>query len=73
MGALFDADGDGVAEPIQYNGFSVLDEHAMLGSANWVWHFGIEHMARHCVQGRGVMVTCVSITDLCRTRSVMTT
>ena len=27
MGALFDANGDGVDEPIQYNGFSVLGEH----------------------------------------------
>ena len=26
MGAMFDADGDGVAEPVQYDGFSVLDE-----------------------------------------------
>ena len=57
MGALFDADGDGVAEPIQYNGFSVLDEHgdARFGELG-AWHLGIEHMARHCVQGRGVMV-----------------
>ena len=54
MGALFDADGDGVAEPIQYNGFSVLDEHgdARFGELG-AWHPGIEHMARHCVQGRG--------------------
>ena len=57
MGALFDANGDGVAEPIQYNGFSVLnaDGEPRFGELG-AWHLGIEHMARHCVQGRGVML-----------------
>jgi hypothetical protein len=57
MGALFDADGDGVAEPIQYNGHSILNEN---GEARWgqvgAWNCGIEHMARHGFQGRGVLL-----------------
>jgi hypothetical protein len=57
MGALFDADGDGVAEPIQYNGHSVLDAGGRARSGELgAWNLGIEHMARHCVQGRGVMI-----------------
>jgi len=57
MGALFDADGDGVAEPIQYNGFSVCGADGKprfgeLGAHN----LGIEHMAKHGVQGRGVLL-----------------
>ena len=57
MGALFDANGDGVAEPIQYNGFSVCDaagkpRFGELGAHN----LGIEHMAKHGVQGRGVLL-----------------
>lgn len=57
MGALFDADGDGVAERIQYNGFSVFNEtgEARYGEVG-AWHLGIEHMAQHCVQGRGVLL-----------------
>ncbi len=57
MGALFDANGDGQAEPIQYNGFSVMNDAGAprFGDVG-AWHLGIEHMARHCVQGRGVMV-----------------
>ncbi|MCB1741366.1 MAG: cyclase family protein [Gammaproteobacteria bacterium] len=57
MGALFDANGDGVDEPIQYNGHSVLNEQ---GEARWgevgAWNCGIEHMARHGFQARGVLV-----------------
>ena len=57
MGALFDANADGKAEPIQYNGFSVLNEagEPRFGEVG-AWNLGIESMARHCVQGRGVMV-----------------
>lgn len=57
VGGLFDANGDGVDEPIQYNGHSILDAQ---GKARWgevgAWNLGIEHMARHGFQGRGVMV-----------------
>ncbi len=57
MGSMFDANGDGEAEPIQYNGHSICDENGKprfgeLGA----WNLGIEHMARQCVQGRGVLV-----------------
>ena len=57
MGALFDANGDGVDEPIQYNGFSVLGEHGTprygeLGA----WELDVVPMAQHGVQGRGVMI-----------------
>ncbi|MEM7405718.1 MAG: cyclase family protein [Pseudomonadota bacterium] len=57
MGALFDADGDGEPEPIQYNGFSVCgtDGKPRFGELGAV-HLGIEHMARHGVQGRGVLI-----------------
>ena len=41
MGGVFDADGDGV-EP----------RYGELGA----WNLGIENMARHCVQGRGVLL-----------------
>jgi len=57
MGARFDADGDGEAEPIQYNGFSVLDREGRARSGDvGAWHLGVEHMARQCVQGRGVLI-----------------
>ncbi|MCH9675646.1 MAG: cyclase family protein [Gammaproteobacteria bacterium] len=57
MGALFDADDDGVAERIQYNGHSVYDAEgrARFGELG-AWNLGIEHMATHCVQGRGVLI-----------------
>lgn len=57
MGATFDANGDGEAEPVQYNGFSVLDPHGR-GSQGEVGavNLGIEHMARQAVQGRGVLL-----------------
>ena len=57
-GALFDADGDGVAEPVYYNGFRagedvVMDEegHSVQAKA-----LGIENMAAHGIQGRGVLL-----------------
>ena len=57
-GALFDADGDGVAEPVYYNGFRagedvVMDEegHSVQAKA-----LGIENMAAHGIQGRGVLI-----------------
>ncbi len=58
MGSKFDADGDGVPEPVYYNGFRP-GEHVggtpgdgQLGARA----LGIENMAETCVQGRGVMV-----------------
>jgi len=58
IGSVFDADGDGVPEPVYYNGFRP-GEHVggspgdgQLGARA----LGIENMAETCVQGRGVMV-----------------
>jgi kynurenine formamidase len=65
QGAEFDADGDGVAEPVYYNGFRAgIDiigprEDAKgdgSGSLSFARHLGLEHMAAHGVQGRGVLV-----------------
>ena len=57
IGAMFDANGDGRDEPVPYNGFSILNAsgESRFGDVG-AWHLGIEHMARHGVQGRGVMV-----------------
>ena len=56
-GSLFDADGDGVAEPVYYNGFRA-GEHVVMDEAGGVGAkaLGIENMAAHGVQGRGVLV-----------------
>ncbi len=58
VGSLFDADGDGVSEPVYYNGFRP-DEHikgpddpAGMGATR----LGVENMAVTCMQGRGVLV-----------------
>jgi kynurenine formamidase len=65
QGAEFDADGDGVAEPVFYNGFRAGTdivgprEDAKgdgSGSVSFARHLGLEHMAAHGVQGRGVLV-----------------
>ena len=56
-GSLFDADSDGVPEPVYYNGYRagtdvvMDDQHCVSAGA-----LGIENMASHGVQGRGVMV-----------------
>jgi kynurenine formamidase len=49
VGARFDADGDGIAEIVYYNGFSAP---VVVGASE----LGIEHMAASGVQGRGVMI-----------------
>jgi hypothetical protein len=57
-GRLFDADGDGVAEPVYYNGFRG-GEHLMgpdAGSGPYAHRLGIENLAVTGVQGRGVLV-----------------
>ncbi len=58
VGALFDADGDGTAEAVWYNGFRSVDP--ALGGPTYgevgVHHLGIETMAAHGIQGRGVLV-----------------
>ena len=56
-GSMFDANGDGEPEPVHYNGHSICDENGKprFGEVG-AWHLGIEHMARACVQGRGVLL-----------------
>lgn len=49
IGARFDADGDGTAEIVYYNGFPAASE---VGRSA----LGIEHMAASAVQGRGVLL-----------------
>ena len=65
QGAKFDANGDGVDEPVYYNGFrpgqDILgpQEDARgdgSGSTSFAKHLGLEHMAEHGVQGRGVLI-----------------
>lgn len=58
VGMLFDADGDGVPEPVYYNGYRAY-EH--VGGAKGSGELGasalgIENMAETGVQGRGVLV-----------------
>lgn len=58
IGSLFDADGDGVPEPVFYNGFRG-GEHVQPpadGGSGGASNLGMEHMAAHGVQGRGVLV-----------------
>jgi kynurenine formamidase len=65
VGAEFDADGDGVDEAVYYNGYRAgtdlvgpHDDAAGDGSGHgsFARHLGLEHMAFHGVQGRGVLV-----------------
>jgi kynurenine formamidase len=56
-GTLFDADGDGVAEKVFYNGYPIVDgagrgTQGELGAIN----LGIANMAETGVQGRAVMI-----------------
>jgi kynurenine formamidase len=65
VGAEFDADGDGVEEGVYYNGYRAgidlvgpaVDARGD-GSRHrcFAHHLGMEHMAFHGVQGRGVLV-----------------
>jgi kynurenine formamidase len=65
VGAEFDADGDGVEEGVSYNGYRAGEdlvgpsEDARgdgSGHRSFAHHLGLEHMAFHGVQGRGVLV-----------------
>lgn len=57
-GSMFDVDGDGVDEPVYYNGFRAHEDITMNADnhATKAEKLGIEHMAKHGVQGRGVLV-----------------
>ena len=65
VGAEFDADGDGTEEAVYYNGYRAgidlvgpVDDARGDGSGYrcFAHHLGLEHMAFHGVQGRGVLV-----------------
>jgi kynurenine formamidase len=65
VGAEFDADGDGVEEPVYYNGYRAgvdlvgpRPDAAGDGGPHlcFAHHLGLEHMAYKGVQGRGVLV-----------------
>lgn len=60
-GALFDVMGDGVEQAVYYNGFKV-DEHITMSESleTSAKALGIENMAFHGVQGRGVLVDLFS-------------
>jgi kynurenine formamidase len=68
VGAEFDADGDGVDEAVYYNGYRAgvdlvgpKPDARGDGSGHlcFAHHLGLEHMAFHGVQGRGVLVDLV--------------
>jgi len=70
VGRLFDADGDGTAEPVFYNGNragidirgpETVDDCGILGlfeprSTSEASRLGIENVAQACMQGRAVMI-----------------
>lgn len=65
VGAEFDADGDGIEEAVYYNGYRAgsdlvgpQPDAAADGGRHqcFAHHLGLEHMAYHGVQGRGVLV-----------------
>ncbi len=65
VGQLFDADGDGIPEPLYYNGYRAGQHVAgpvgavapgELPDPSGAHALGIEHMAEACVQGRAVMI-----------------
>ena len=59
VGSLFDADGDGVAERVYYNGYRA-DEHVQApadgNETSAARALGVENMAAKCIQGRAVLV-----------------
>jgi len=68
VGAEFDADGDGVDEAVYYNGYRAGED--LIGPTTdaegnggghvcFARHLGLEHMAFHGVQGRGVLIDLV--------------
>jgi|SRR5690625_56127 len=60
-GKLFDANGDGKPEPVYYNGYRAGEDVTMDEShTTKARALGVEHMAVHGVQGRGVLVDLFS-------------
>ncbi len=68
IGAEFDADGDGEAEIVFYNGWRGGEDITITHSASGeiegtkAKRLGIEKMAERCVQGRGVLVDLHALT-----------
>jgi kynurenine formamidase len=65
VGAEFDVDGDGVEQAVYYNGFRAGEDIVgpkadAAGNGgqhqSFCKHLGLEHMAAHGVQGRGVLI-----------------
>src|SRR5687767_4517303 len=67
VGGMFDADGDGKPEPVFYNGFragkEILPAKENAGAESWAKFegsraeaLGIQNLAEHGAQGRGVMI-----------------
>ena len=67
VGSLFDADGDGTPEPVFYNGFragqDIVPAKANPDAESWNLYegtraeaLGIQNLAEHGAQGRGVMI-----------------
>ena len=65
VGGLFDADGDGVPEPLYYNGFKAGSDivgpqpdagRDGCGHMSYAHKLGVENMAAKAIQGRAVMV-----------------
>ncbi|MCA1868901.1 cyclase family protein [Agrobacterium genomosp. 3] len=60
VGAMFDADGDGMPEPVYYNGFragvDVLGQTEGSPHGSYARHLSVAPMAATGVQGRGVLV-----------------
>ncbi|WP_460272849.1 cyclase family protein [Celeribacter sp. ULVN23_4] len=63
VGALFDADGDGVAERCYYNGFraetDVVGAGVEGGHASYARKLSVSEMAKSPIQGRGVLIDFV--------------
>lgn len=59
-GALFDVSGNGNPQPVYYNGFRAGEDVIMNDDETSAKALGIEKMAAHGVQGRGVMVDLFS-------------
>jgi kynurenine formamidase len=59
-GSVFDVNGDGNPIPVYYNGFRAGKDIRMDDNGIGADALGIEHMAKHGVQGRGVLIDLYS-------------